>query len=69
MLTPPSGELAKFVRGQGGAEDLLFGGRGRTRRIEADLGLQRPQSKDYREWLGECSTGEMWEKNLLRGYP
>ena len=40
MLTPPSGELAKFVRGQGGADDLLFGGRGRTRRIEADLGLR-----------------------------
>ena len=31
--------------------------------------VQRPQSKDYREWLGECSTGQMWEKNLLRGYP
>lgn len=31
--------------------------------------VQRPKSEDYREWLGECSTGELWEKNLLGGYP
>ena len=31
--------------------------------------VQRPKSEDYREWLGECSTGQLWEKNLLDGYP
>lgn len=31
--------------------------------------VQRPESEDYREWLGECSTGQLWEKNLLGGYP
>lgn len=30
---------------------------------------QRPKSEDYREWLGECSTGQLWENNLLDGYP
>lgn len=31
--------------------------------------VQRPKSEDYREWLGECSTGQLWENNLLDGYP
>lgn len=31
--------------------------------------VQRMKSDDYREWLGECSTGQLWEDNLLGGYP
>lgn len=39
-------------------------------RLDGDAtAVQRPKSEDYREWLGECSTGQLWEKNLLDGYP
>ena len=31
--------------------------------------VQRMKSDDYREWLEEYSTGQLWEKNLLGGYP
>ena len=31
--------------------------------------VQRMKSDDYHEWLGECSTGQLWEDNLLGGYP
>ena len=25
--------------------------------------------EDYREWLGDFTTGELWQKNLLGGRP
>lgn len=31
--------------------------------------VRRMKSDDYREWLEEYSTGQLWEKNLLGGYP
>lgn len=49
MLTPPSGGLARFVHAQGGADDQLFGGRRRTRRVDADLALHTTAGRaDYR---------------------
>lgn len=31
--------------------------------------VRRLKSDDYREWLEEYSTGQLWEKNVLGGYP
>ena len=38
----------------------LEGGETVIRRLDAD---------DYRTWLDEFSTGELWQKNLLGGRP
>ena len=37
--------------------------------VDGRTECRRLDSADYRQWLDEFSTGQLWEKNLLGGYP